>query len=130
MGMREIKFRAWLSDTENDENAGMIYSSKIRMVKFWKSFYDWTGNIKVLMQYTGLKDKNGREIYEGDIVEVVGKGFVGYYAKGIVEYNECFAEFIVRSLRTNNTYEMNCNHEYRVIGNVYENPELLKEASE
>jgi uncharacterized phage protein (TIGR01671 family) len=82
-----------------------------------------------LMQFTGLHDKNGKEIYEGDILKLqypVNYGFAG-------KYNH---EIIVTILFDNGSFWFkgdgytDCNwhfyNEYEVIGNIYENPELLK----
>jgi hypothetical protein len=72
--MREIKFRAWLGD---GEDSGIYFSPNL--VEIGHGFarcdgdeYDLSGepgNFVVLEQYTGLKDKNGREIFEGDVLE-------------------------------------------------------------
>ena len=74
------------------------------------------------MQYTGLKDTNGMEIYEGDVVDDV----MGNWVKPkIVEFNEL-------SFRLNHPYEPRDMYELwirdrlEVIGNIYENPELLE----
>ena len=71
----------------------------------------------VLMQYTGLHDKNGKEIYEGDIL-----GFDYYKHPMVVEYKE----WGFGCKEDDGTWAMP-NEEYReVLGNIYENPELLK----
>ena len=73
----------------------------------------------ILMQYTGLKDKNGKEIFEGDIVRKNRKN-------GIIEWNNDIAGYVWRDSKVSvtallkNTYK-NC----KVIGNIYENPELI-----
>jgi|WetSurSiteA1Bulk_404760.scaffolds.fasta_scaffold34197_4 uncharacterized phage protein (TIGR01671 family) len=125
--MREIKFRGW-----NKENKTMTPPFPIFMC---------TGDPEcryIFMQYTGLKDKNGKEIFEGDIVnwyiggiEPYGIGWIVY--GGHWEY----AGFGIETHRLNPpnetgfTWDM-LNPEYakdaEVIGNIYENPELSQEA--
>lgn len=69
-------------------------------------------------QYTGLKDRNGKEIYEGDVLELPNG------TKGIVEWLEC--GFVLR-LKSETIWQnllFNVINHYKIIGNIYENPEL------
>ena len=123
---REIKFRAWDSKYECMDynffisNLGGAFGEP-------EKYYD-TPNIEIdeapdlaVMQYTGLKDKNGVEIYEGDIVNFFcdseSLNFVVSMIKGA-----CFAAH--RKSNDSDFYFLD-DFEYLVIGNIYESPELL-----
>lgn len=73
-----------------------------------------------VMQYTGLKDKNGNEIYEGDIVKCLdGSGL------HIIRFDKENAAFIPFAALNNSPYGIR-GEESIIIGNIYENPKLLK----
>lgn len=76
----------------------------------------------IFQQYTGLKDKNGKEICEGDIVENNSYGITSIQ---IVQWDDAHACF---KLSCDSNLEMlqNTNILLKVIGNIFENPELLK----
>ena len=118
--MREIKFRAWDLDKKIMFNACFVGIGKVfSMTKTFKPSKQLENVI--VMQFTGLKDKNGKEIYEGDIVKaninnVVSIGKVVY----IDDWAMFQTEFTIGNIGRYNCYEAD-----EVIGNIYENPELL-----
>jgi len=118
--MRTIKFRAW--DLFNGE---MAYSDKYpHIAKFFfyvDSLLAGENGIE-LMQFTGLLDKNGKEIYEGDIT----KDSTGVC---LIDWNDKLASFCLR--RNGWAFDHFFGEavdpsDVEVIGNIYENPELLK----
>lgn len=132
--MREIKFRVW-----NKQNNSMIPDDFIAIdldgeISEIDMFDDctWKGTARcknkyILMQYTGLKDKNGTEIYEGDILEVMS--FEGNKNICSVTFNDgCFSHVgYLGDLRTYPLRDFLFNgSKLEVIGNIYENPELLE----
>lgn len=141
-GMREIKFRAWdkksktmcrikvLTDTGADL-VGLptdVYPASVEWVDTHSSIVipageRWLPLSQIeLMQYTGLKDKNDKEIYEGDIVRE------DYYT-GEVQYHEGYASFGIQWHGDGRIWFSGfgwAEVDDEVIGNIYENPELLE----
>ena len=130
--MREIKFRAW-----DNENRQML---EVQELNFEDCFYGGGMQIRTtmysdyfdyrempLMQYTGLHDKNGKEIYEEDIIEWTT--YSGKKYRFSVEYSNKYAQYvIVNTLDVLMEYEPLGDYEnIEVIGNIYENSELLED---
>lgn len=127
--MREIKFRAWEKSLQEIISVHDIdFSSRqINTNGAWRLF-----NEVELMQYTGLKDKNGKEIYEGDIVEIHHPKLRGVQdesiERGEIVFNGERGGFAWKEPRTGILYGLVTNdNANEVIGNIYENPELLEQ---
>jgi len=132
--MREIKFRVWDKDNkrmiesyEPEEQGKREYYPFC----FCIGFSHWNKNQLELMQYTGLKDKNGKEIYEGDIAILGDGGKV--YRKGEVKFGEGlqgepadwegpFWGWVIGDTEP----LIDAFWQLEIIGNIYQNPELLK----
>ena len=123
--MRTIKFRGW-SKSQNY----MAYQGTPDLETLQSLIFHFGDEI--LMQFTGLHDKNGKEIYEGDIIgdwnEIDGKM---EQSRLTVYFDEKLGQWMLdNSLKQDRTLSYALfaelqDFEYEVIGNIYENPELL-----
>lgn len=141
--MRDIKFRAW-----DGERMHKAFDLSQNPLYWWQDLHD-----SPLMQYTGLKDKNGVEIYEGDILQrpsTINKEFHGDWIRDQVTYKpgvffvshiasekgrlprgytagellNSYFDYDGKLFAFATDYMPECEGE--VIGNIYENPELLE----
>jgi len=128
--MKEIKFRAWDKEDKKmiypqfllqDDDGCIFGDGEVAIHKDW--IWEDMDYLEI-MQFTGLKDKNGKEIYEGDIVQN-SEGLIG---------QELHYIFTVIFMHGNYILESEEDHEYNdylgavepleIIGNIYENPDL------
>jgi uncharacterized phage protein (TIGR01671 family) len=146
--MREIKFRAWdnkkkewLLGYELKNLGGFSLFGELMLLGEWSSVLStflfsrngYTSDDLIVMQFTGLKDKNGKEIYEGDYLvvwelgcdtdkftyEVKWCGGEDYPAFDLVGWPNEEINGLSELVQSG-------DWEYEVIGNIYENPELVK----
>lgn len=141
--MRELKFRAWDKDLKryfydiavypNNVAAIQRHNIESMMLEAEYGATHWTelDENAVIEQYTGLKDKNGKEIYEGDIIQEE-IDFNSKMTDGVFTYVvEWDSDTLCYGLRGNDNsihdelWEVNTSVE--VIGNIHENPELLED---
>jgi len=120
---REIKFRAW---DESRKTFAMFDLMDIGqtahnepVVARWLTLRGG----EPIEQFAGLHDRNGIEIYEGDILRDIDSGAIGY-----VDYNQSYYAFYEKTQVEGSERETQFDFqglEYKVIGNIHENPELL-----
>lgn len=134
--MREIKFRAWIPSNKSMMTAGsidfwfqVIAETKVNPLRAKPD--------SILMQYIGLKDRNGKEIYEGDIVKYIEQDWVDTNDKnsqiqfwevrirdledGVILVND--SKEIASIYHAQGAFSLT---ECEVVGNIYDNSELLK----
>ena len=122
--MRELKFRAWNGKEKQFARWDINNCKWDVFTRLWADIDGETDYSQIAEdeQYTGLKDKNGKEIYEGDIVDYNDDG----ECMGVVEYDA--PNFILNDERFENLGSLflkGAPHQ-KVIGNIHENPELLE----
>ncbi|KKN78472.1 hypothetical protein LCGC14_0350040 [marine sediment metagenome] len=123
--MREIKFRAWIKPSYKSKGKGQM----VDWDTIWSTWdvADLFGKVGTIpLEWTGLQDKNGKEIYEGDILDF-GDYSIAKYGRclHIVYWNDEDAGFNSREVGFQKLAGFGIDETGAVIGNIYENEELL-----
>lgn len=109
--MRKIKFRCW------NKNTNSFSDGEFGMTSDMESEDEGS----VLQQFTGLLDKNGKEVYENDLVRVYGK----FNEFGVVEYTDDWGAFGVRTIPNGMEMGFGDFDACEIIGDIYQNKDLL-----
>jgi len=125
--MREIKFRAWDKVNKVILEVGTLFFETGGIKGFYKKDEHFLHESNYeLMQYTGLKDKNGKEIYEGDIISMIGWSPENYrilFCDGGFAFSPTMKPCLTTDI---NMIEDSKGIHATIIGNIYENENLLK----
>jgi len=135
---RELKFRAWYTpDFETVEGAMKFVQieNDDGLWFMWEKDHDFRYEFQfpfidddwIIEQYTGINDMNGIEIYEGDLIKTNTRSLmIVTWADGSFKYNYYNGWILIA---IDNSIQWNLKAEnkyYEIVGNIYENPELLK----
>lgn len=127
MANREIKFRAW--DIVKKKMCNKLTIDYCNEYGFNNAYHEddsGFGDIPILMQFTGLKDKNEKEIYEGDIVKTRWIEDDKIYTGKVIFKDGCFRLYVERFFVPVFDSEYSSYiRELEILGNIYENPELF-----
>lgn len=125
--MREILFRGKASSGKWEYGVP-VFSGLNNEIAYIKQMHSYDARVipETVGQYSGLIDMNGNRIFEGDIL--IG----AWNTKIVVYFDECYLQFRAREVSTHareNAIDYYNNDKLEIVGNIYDNPELLKVAA-
>lgn len=139
--MRQLKFRAWNTSAKQwQTDYSALDCNGNFLVKMSENSFDQSDGVKLIFQqYTGLKDKNGVEIYEGDVIAYTShtKTLGDVYHRRVVEWHDEVARFSMHKIGKHTSdpkaneyslFKAEKMQKLEIIGNIYENPELLEKS--
>ena len=131
MRVREILFRGKRKDNGECVEGGILQDEGYVAILVYSDYHGWHDFIEVIpesvSEFTGLTDKNGKKMFEGDIVAGAAH-WLERYKNGVVAFRDgSFGLIWYRgNIEQFNPFTSMCNVEYEVIDNIHDNPELLK----
>jgi uncharacterized phage protein (TIGR01671 family) len=132
MKNRIIRFRVWdkglniYLNNDNNEDKNELYGNPLSLIE---QAFGNLGKRYILQQFTGLKDKKGKEIYEGDIISFENpfheKVYTVNFGEGCFEGYHGYTGIVLDDYEEARTNQQDAS-QWKIVGNVFENPELLK----
>ena len=127
--MRKILFRGNFNDKW--VNGSLLYDEENNKAFIAEHFEDSSAYLREVIpetvgQYTGLTDKNGKKIFEGDILEFSDRFVVVFWHTHLGCWDSNFLKFTNTENGRDNMSPLNWGYKSKVIGNIHDNPELLK----
>jgi uncharacterized phage protein (TIGR01671 family) len=124
--MRDLEFRAWHKTREKMYIVMNLTRPEQNPFTLVRESIDGTSEVVLtadleIMQYTGLKDKNGVKIYENELIKYLGDFFVGR-----VGYDEKSASYLLMNLGGSRLFSEYLSEGYVSVGNIHENPDMIR----